>query len=136
MSGLASYELQSAIFDALNNNVALMAKINAVWDEPDAAAPYPYITVGDGTVRDKSTKTETGAEHVFLVEVWSTDGGRMEMKDIMGSVHDVLHDTSLTLSGNALVFIRFENAEDKREVDETQTLYHGLMKFKAFTMKS
>lgn len=136
MSALAAYELQSAVYTALTNDTALMAKIDAVWDEPDSAAAYPYVTMGDGKTRDKSSKTHDGTEHDFVLDIWSNDPGRMEVKEIMGLIHDVLHNQSLTVASNALVFIRFDNAEDFRDTEGAEVLYHGVMRFKAITAEA
>lgn len=133
MSGFASAALQSAIFAALEADTALMAKINAVWDEPDAGAPYPYIVMGDGEVTDRSDKTGRGAQHRFRLDAWSDAAGRMEAKEVMDLAHDVLHDATLSLTGHTLVTIRFEQAEDVREDDGQTVLYRGTLFFRALT---
>jgi len=114
MAGFASAALQSAIFAALEADTALMAKINAVWDEPDTGAPYPYIVMGDGEVSDRSDKTGRGAQHRFRLDVWSDAAGRMEAKEIMDMAHDVLHDATLSLTNHTLVTIRFASARSRR----------------------
>ncbi len=133
MSAMAAYELQSAVYTKLTNDSAIMAIVDAVWDEPDTDALYPYITMGDGTVRDKSTKTSTGAEHTFVLDIWSDDAGRMQVKEIMGLIHNCLHEQNMTVTDNHLVFIRFDYAEDFRDTEGPEPLYHGVMRFKAIT---
>ncbi len=131
MTGFAMDELQAAVFAALDTDPALSLKINAVWDEADAGAPYPYITMGDGSAHDLSGKTESLSEHMFEIHIWSDASGRMESKEIMTAVHSSLHLMPLNLATQKLIYIRFMDAEDKREVASNNILYHGIMRFKA-----
>ena len=114
MSALSTADLQSAVFAELTADAPLMAKINAVWDEPDEGAPFPYVTIGDGTTADWSTKSTLGSDHRLTIHAWSDAGGRMEVKEILDLVHDALHLKNLVVGSNTLVFLRFERGEDKR----------------------
>lgn len=131
MSALSMADLQSAVFSALTADAPLMAKINAVWDEPVEGAPLPYVTIGDSTTADWSTKTTVGSDHRLSVHGWSDAGGRMEVKEILDLVYDALHLKNLSVGPNTLVFLRFERGEDKREDDGTTQLYHGILHLRA-----
>lgn len=131
MTGFAIDELQSAVFAALNSDQDILQKINAVWDEADAGAPYPYITMGDGSASDMSGKTESLSEHIFETHIWSDASGRMETKEIMTLVHSTLHLKPLNLTSQKLIYIRFLDAEDRRETTANNVLYHGVVRFKA-----
>ena len=131
MTGFAMDELQSAVFAALNSDPNLLLKINAVWDEADAGALYPYITMGDGSVSDISGKTESLSEHDFDIHIWSDASGRMEVKEIMTLVHSALHLKPLNLASQKLIYLRFASASDKREASANNVIYHGSMSFKA-----
>lgn len=136
MSGFAAAELQSAVYAALKADATLMAKVDDVYDEPISTAPYPYVAIGDGKTADLSAKTERLTEHTVQLDSWSDAAGRMETKEILGLVYDVLHDQTLTLTGNALVNLRFEAGEDIRDPDTTPRLYHGILRFRAVTTPS
>lgn len=136
MTGFAMDELQSAVFAALDNNVVLKEKINAVWDEADAGAAHPYITIGNGSVVDLSGKTESMSEHTFTIHIWSNSVGRMEVKEIMTLVHSALHLAPLNLATQKLIYLRFVDAEDKRETSSNSFIYHALMSFKAMIASS
>lgn len=136
MSGFAAAELQTAVFDALKADSALMAKVDDVYDEPIASPLYPYVAIGDGKNNDLSTKTETLTEHNVRLDSWSDATGRMETKEIMELVHGVLHGVTLTLTGNVLVNLRFDESEDIRDPDSSPRLYHGIMHFRALTQLS
>lgn len=131
MTGFATDELQTAVFNALDNDVPLKAKVNAIWDEADAGAPFPYIAMGDGSVSDLSGKTESLSEHEFTIHIWSDANGRMETKEIMTLVHSALHLIPLTLTTQKLIYLRFVSAEDRRETSSNSILYHASMSFKA-----
>lgn len=131
MAGLGQAALQVAIFNALNNDAALMAKVSAIYDEPSAGAIYPYVVMGDGTMKDASLKDAAGSEHKFQVDVWSDAAGRLPVKEVMDLIHAVLHDASLILSSEHLVLIRCESAFDKRVDDGATVLYQGGLVFKA-----
>ena len=121
MSGFAS---------ALDKDVSLKTKVNAVWDEAETGAPYPYIAMGNSSVSDMSGKTESLSEHDFKIHVWSNAKGRMETKEIMTLVHSALHLRTLTLSSQKLIYLRFVSAEDNRETSSNSVIYHGRMSFK------
>jgi len=133
MTGLANNPLQKAVYDALAGNAPLMAKVNGVFDEPDEKASLPIVVIGDGTTVDNSSKTSAGQMHTLTIHAWSSAHGRMEVKDIMGLVYDILHNASLTLSGHNAVLCQFEFSEDFRELEDERTLNHGVMRFRVIT---
>ena len=135
MTGLANNPLQKAVYDALVGNAPLMAKVTGVYDEPDEKAPLPIVVIGDGTTVDNSTKTEDGQAHTITIHAWSGAHGRMELKDIMGLIYDVLHNSTLTVTGHSVVLIRFEFSEDFRELEDERTLNHSVMRFRVNTEK-
>lgn len=135
MTGLAAYELQKAVYTALTGNAPLMAKITGVFDEPDESAPFPFVVIGDGTAVESSTKTEDCQNITLVLHVWSDARGRMEVKDIMGLVFDALEGASLSLSSHVLILLRFEMAEDFRDVQGGPPVYRGVMRFRALTQK-
>src|SRR5688500_8699384 len=61
----ASVALRAAIHDALTADGALTALLSGpkIYDEPPAAAAFPYVTLGEARVTDFSTGTEPGEEH-------------------------------------------------------------------------
>lgn len=136
MSGFAAAQLQTAVYDALKADATLMAKVDDVYDEPVASPTYPYVAIGDGKNTDLSTKTETLTEHNVRMDSWSDATGRMETKEIMELVHAALHDVTLTVTGNVLVNLRFDESEDIRDPDTSPRLYHGVMHFRAVTQFS
>ncbi len=66
-------------------------------------------------MRDWSSSLSRGAEHVFVIAVWSGERGTKQAIEIGNSVIDLLDDALLDLDGHKLVNLRFVQLETKRE---------------------
>lgn len=125
-------ELQRAIFGALGANAALTALVGArILDHAPANVAFPYITFGRTSVYDWSTGTESGAEQLFTLHVWSKAKGKKEALEIMELARGTLHDAALELEGHSLVNLRLEFSEAR--YDDRNEAYHGLLRFRAVT---
>ena len=125
-------ELQKAIFAALGGNAALTAVIGArIFDHAPANAAFPYITFGRTSVYDWSTGTESGAEQLFTLHVWSKGRGKKEALEIMELARTTLHDSALELEEHSLVNLRLEFSEAR--YDDRNEAHHGLLRFRAVT---
>lgn len=84
---------------------------------------FPYVTFGQSTVRDWSTGSDKGHEHIVTLHVWSRVAGRRQVHAIIGAIEVALHEQALLMNGFRLVNLRHENSYARREPDgET---YHG-----------
>lgn len=129
----ASRDLQRSIYSALAANPSLTGLLGGarIYDDVPRNAAFPYLTIGQSTVRDWSTGTELGHEHLLTLHVWSRAAGRKESHEIMSAVETVLHDAPLALERHRLVNLRHELSETRRETDgET---YHGIVRYRAVT---
>jgi hypothetical protein len=129
----ASWELQKSIHAALSGTAALTALLGGprIYDDVPRGVEFPYVTLGESTVRDWGTSTEDGQEHVVTVNVWSRANGEREVTQIMAAIRDALHDVALTLTGYQLVNLRQEFSDSRRDADgET---YRGLLRYRAVT---
>jgi hypothetical protein len=126
-------ELQRAIFAALSGSAGLVAVLGGqrVFDHAPANIAFPYIIFGRTSIYDWSTGTESGAEQLFTLHVWSKAKGKKEAIEIMDETRAALHDRSLPLDGHALVNLRLEFSEVR--FDDDQSVYHGLLRFRAVT---
>ncbi|MCB1436703.1 MAG: DUF3168 domain-containing protein [Rhodobiaceae bacterium] len=129
----ASWNLQKGIYDALINNAQLESLIGAghVYDHVPHNARFPYLTLGQSAVRDWSTGTEDGREHLLTLHVWSRAGGTRETLDIIAAVNEVLKDVPIELPGHVLVNLRFEYADARRDPDGETV--HGILRYRAVT---
>lgn len=130
-----SFALQQAIFTRLAADAGVLALLGGAPrihdDVPQGNAAFPYITFAETTVRDWSTASEDGAEHIVTLHAWSRAAGAREAKEILGAVRTALHDQALTLSGHRLVNLRQEFADTRREPDGDT--FRGLARFRAVT---
>lgn len=128
----ASLALQKAVVAALTADGTVGALIaDRVYDATPRDATFPYLTIGQVNATDWSTGTETGAEHQLTLHAWSRERGKRECYAIAEAVETALHDSALELEGNALVNLRFEFAETRRDPDGIT--YHAVMRFRAVT---
>ncbi len=129
----AQWELQRAIYQHLKSNPALQTELGTparVYDDPPADAVFPYLTLGETRIKDWPG-VEGGVEHELRLHVFSRYAGRREVKRILASVYDALHDAALTVAGHELINIRFVFADAFRRQDgET---YQGVARFRAVT---
>ncbi len=129
----ASLSLQKAIYAWLMADAALKAEIGdpaRIYDDPPAEAAFPYLTLGESRARALAG-VEGAVEHEVRLYAYSKYAGRLEIKRIMGAVHDALHDAPLMPQDHQLVSIRFVfNDAFRRNDGET---YQAVSRFRAVT---
>jgi Protein of unknown function (DUF3168) len=129
----ANWPLQQALFAKLTGDASVLASLGGprVYDDVPQGAEFPYLTFAQSTLRDWSTATESGEEHVVTLHAWSHARGRAQVHAIMSAARDALHEQPLSLDGHRLVNLRHEMSEARRDPDgET---YRGLVRFRAVT---
>ncbi len=127
---LHSWELQKAIFAKLNGNVDGLDGANIpVYDDVPQQSNYPYVQMGEETSVNNGTKTLDGVEHTLTMHIWSQYRGRREIKTIMKSVYDLLHNTAISVTGASLVNVRQEFSTTLAENDGITR--HGVIRFRA-----
>ena len=127
-----SFELQKAVFSALNTGSITDASgsaITGVFDDVPTNTAYPYIRIGEETLSVNASKDKDIFEHTLTIHIWSQYRGNRDIKDIMKQVHDILHDSSLTVSGASMVNMRQEFHTTITEGDGITR--HGVMRFRA-----
>ena len=129
----AAWELQKAIFASLSGNSALTSLLGGqrIYDDVPRGTDPPYITFGQSTVRDWSTGTETGNEHLFTIHVWTRATGERLSHQIMSVLRDGLHDAVLAVTDHRLINLRHEFSDTVRDPDG-ETI-HGVVRFRAVT---
>lgn len=129
----ASLQLQKAVFARLSGDGALVTLLGGprVYNDVPRGAALPYVTIGESSVRDWSTGSEEGHEHLLSILVWSRANGEREVHLILAAVEAALHDAALTVAGQRLVNLRHEFSEIRRDADGETS--RGLMRFRAVT---
>ena len=129
----APLALQQAIFGTLSTQTALTTLLGGprIYDDVPQPVVFPYITFGQSTLRDASTSTDPGDEHIVTLHVWSRGRGRAEAQAIIDLMRTSLHDKPLTLTDHHLVNLRTEFADARRDPDG-ETI-HGMLRLRAVT---
>ena len=129
----ASWSLQQSIFATLAADSAITTLLGAdrIYDDVPQGSPLPYLTLGQSTVRDWSTGTDDGNEHLLTLHVWSDARGKKQASEIAAAVRTALHDQPLTLVGHRLVNLRHEFSEARRDPDGSTI--HATVRFRAVT---
>jgi hypothetical protein len=133
MSDYAS-ALQQTVFNALDQSSTLQNLVTDVYDFVPESTAFPYVKMGEQTMVDDGTKDKKGSDFTLEVHTFSRYRGSVEIKNIMSVVYDILHESSLSVSGASLVNMRFEFSDIIKENDGLTT--HGVQRFRAFVLSS
>ncbi|WP_434565157.1 DUF3168 domain-containing protein [Thermoanaerobacterium thermosaccharolyticum] len=116
------FPLQKAIYERLKNNLSC-----PVYDrDPDGAA-MPYVTIGEDTAVDWSTKLEAGQEVTHTLHIWSDYNGMMETKQLINTIIQALTLTPLQVEGFFVVIARLDMVETMRDPSKCR---HGIVRFR------
>ena len=133
MSDYAS-ALQQTVFNALDQSGTLQNLVTDVYDFVPEGTAFPYVKIGEQTMVDNGTKNKQGTDFTIEVHTFSRYRGSVEIKNIMSVVYDILHESSLSVSGADLINMRFEFSDIIKENDGITT--HGLQRFRVFVLSS
>jgi len=130
---IGQFALQTAIYSTLSNDNNLTSTLGAgVFDEVTEGATYPFVALGEETTIDYGTKDLVGGETTINIHIWSQYKGSKETKNIMDRIHDLLHDSDISVSGFNLINLRFEYSDIMRDPDGVTR--HGVMRFRAIIL--
>jgi hypothetical protein len=133
MTAFSQLALQTALYNKFTGDTTLMT-LAAVYDRTPKGTAFPYVTIGDSTASDWSTKTTSGTEQNFSIHVWSREGGRAQAANIMERVYELLHEGTLGVPNHTLVLSRLVSSALILESDGFT--YHGTMRFRALLQAS
>ena len=86
------------------------------------------MSIGQFTLQSTIYSTLNGDSNLTS----TLDTGAKETKNIMDRIHDLLHDSSLSVTGFNLVNLRFEFSDILRDPDGVTR--HGVMRFRAIIL--
>lgn len=130
---IGQFALQTTIYSTLSSDNTLTSTLGSgVYDEVVESATYPFVALGEETAIDYSTKNTNGGETTINVHIWSQYKGSKETKQIMDRIHDLLHDSNLSVTGFNLINLRFEFSDILRDPDGVTR--HGVMRFRAIIL--
>lgn len=134
MTTLSTQSLWQAIHDKLAGDSTLTGQISGIYDPAPEGQALPYLTIGEGSMRDWSAKDFTGQEHLIDIHIWSGNRGGGQIRILADQVATLLTEQTLSLTGHQLVgleFIFFENF-----FDGDGQVRHGVMRFRARTIQT
>lgn len=114
--------LQKAIYDRLKANLTCL-----VYDHVPDGVTMPYVTLGEDTSVDWSTKLENGQEVTHTLHIWSEYKGMMESKQIIDQVIQALTSSPLQVEGFFVVSARLDMVETMRDPEGYR---HGIVRFR------
>ena len=127
---LGNFALQSTIYSTLSGDSTLTSTLGAsVFDDVPESTSFPYVVLGEDNIQESGTKDVDGTDTTLTLHIWSEYKGSKETKEIMDRIHDLLHDSSLSVSGFNLINLRFEFSDIMRDPDGKTR--HGVMRFRA-----
>jgi hypothetical protein len=144
----AAVEIQRAIYNALRNDASVAGLLAvdpnagsptmpAVFDHvpqsatPEAATSFPYVALGATTEGEFDTDDQVGRETTFTIHTWSRKRGLNELKQVMDAIKSMLHNGTLTVSGETFVFCYQDFAETMLDPDGMTR--HGVQRFRIVT---
>jgi hypothetical protein len=127
------WDLQQAVYAALaaSETLNLLLGGERIYDATPQAAAFPFLVIDQTQIRDWSTGTEQGAEHVLLLHIWSRNESKQEAYEIADTVRDALDGAALSPDQHHLVNLTHQYSDLKR--DEDGKTYHGVIRFRAVT---
>jgi len=129
----AALSLQTALIAALRADSPLTTLLGgpAIHDGAPQDAALPHVVLADLASLEYSDASNEGEEHFATFLVWSRTGGRRQALEVLAAMTAVLDEAALALSGHALINLRVERTEARRQADgET---WRGLMRLRAVT---
>ena len=143
MTADPQWQLQVAVDTALRADATLIALladgVDGIYDGVPQDSVFPYVVIGDDTVRPFDTMTEDGAEATLTIHTWDSPDadsdqiGFSTTKQIMSAIVDALDQATLSVTGHTLVLLRFEFSHTFLDPDGLTR--HGVQRFRALTQK-
>ncbi len=134
MTFLGSQSLWQAITDKLIGDSILMGQISGIYDPAPEGQTLPYLTIGEGIMRDWSAKDFTGQEHLIDIHIWSGNRGAGQIRSLADLVANLLTGQNLVLTGHQLVELKFIFLENFFDGDGE--VRHGILRFRARTIQT
>lgn len=127
----APQETQKTIYEVLTLDAPLMALVSGVFDSasvPQGQA-FPYITIGETPMTDRSNHTTRGFAAEMTIHVWYQENGRgrKKVQDIQKEIDRLLHAQNVCIDGWNIISLRAIFTDVIIDIDNV-TL-HGIQRF-------
>lgn len=122
-------ELQKLLFDQITGDVAIMAKLSAMYDRVPSDAAHPYGSFGPRQRYPEDAACISASNHRIQLDFWSREVGVVECEEIVDLVRRKFNGADLDLPNNALVSMRV--TMDRVLDDPDQLTHHGIVMIEA-----
>lgn len=140
MAGFDLFNVQKAIDSTLTGDSTLTNLlgdgVNGILDNgvQTNAITYPYIVYSGSSSQNWDTKSTNGSETIITLTAYSKTGDKEEISDIISRVHELLHNSTLTVSGTNFVLCRWDGLSEIFVDDSSQGRIHqGVIRFRVNT---
>jgi methionine aminopeptidase len=131
--------LQAGIYDRLTGYAPLTSALGGqkVYDFVSAKLVAPYVVIGEDTLSDWDTKTNSGWDCTVTIHAWDfLKAGRKSVKTLLSLIHDALHrqESEIVVAGFTLTEIRRDFQQTIQETGiegENDHYYHGIARYRA-----
>jgi hypothetical protein len=97
--------IQVAVFVRASTDAALATLGAAVVDDTDGA-PYPYVSIGEGTETADNAHDQFGRDSTITLHVWSSESGFQQANRIANRLVQLFDHQPLTVEGHRVVAVR------------------------------
>jgi hypothetical protein len=136
MSLPCAWALQTGLRDHLSTDAGLQMLVGTparIFDALPTDTVFPVLTIGAGRVRDYAG-VDGAREHDVRLHAYSRWGGRGEVKRVLDTIYDRLHDSSFPLEGHRVAACRFVFADIFKQID--QDTFQGVARYRVVTEPS
>lgn len=121
-----SENIQRTIFQLLQ--AALTPQGVTVYDHLPENRSYPHVVIGDDTLSDWSTDTETGVDVVLTIHTYSNVRGKRQVRRIMDAMKAALHNADPPVEDYETVLLQFQQDVIVEESDGVT--WHGISRYR------
>lgn len=119
--------LQGAVYRRLKDALSC-----PVYDDVPDGAAMPYVTIGEDTALDWSTKPQPGMEITQTLHVWSAYPGMAEVKRIIDEAIQAVVNTTFDVDGFFVVSAQLDMVDVLRDPEGYR---HGVVRFRFKTLE-
>lgn len=127
------FRVQEAVFNKLSAAPAITSTVaDRIYDSPPDEAEGRFLTIGDLTVADDSTKSTTYFDVTLVVHSWAQGESKVPVLEIMLAVVQTLDAADLEISGSPANFRVVSCAWQSSGVsrDPNGRDWHGTQRFR------
>lgn len=124
-------ESMQAVHAALIGDATLMGRVGGVYGRVPKGAGFPYVSYFTVDAFEDDAECIPSTRMTLQVDIWGRDVSPAPVYEIEDDVKRVLHNADLTLTDNALVFIKWDISRDLPDPDGLT--HHRAMTFTLVT---